>query len=100
MITFTCDSCRKKFTVKDELAGKKAKCPGCGNPLIVPRAAASVAAQARDKAAGLEDSKTISSGAAAAAPDRTLPPKSAGQASQDSVSEEGGQTALGIGGKG
>jgi hypothetical protein len=34
-IDLTC-SCGKKATVKDELAGKKGKCPACGNVLTVP----------------------------------------------------------------
>jgi hypothetical protein len=28
--------CRKPIKVKDELAGKKGKCPGCGQPVTVP----------------------------------------------------------------
>jgi serine/threonine protein kinase len=40
MLTFACPGCQKKLSVKEELAGKKDKCPGCGQPLIVPAAAA------------------------------------------------------------
>jgi hypothetical protein len=29
--------CGKKFQAKDELAGKKVKCPGCGNVLTIPQ---------------------------------------------------------------
>ncbi len=36
--------CQKKLRVKDELAGKKIKCPGCGDVLVVP-AAEKVSAQ-------------------------------------------------------
>ena len=36
MITFACPACQKKFSVKDELAGKKGKCPGCGQVVAVP----------------------------------------------------------------
>jgi RsiW-degrading membrane proteinase PrsW (M82 family) len=36
-IAFTCDQCGKSFRVKDELAGKKAKCK-CGHLLLVPQA--------------------------------------------------------------
>jgi serine/threonine protein kinase/WD40 repeat protein len=35
MISLTCTSCRKKLSVKDELAGNKVKCPGCGKPVSV-----------------------------------------------------------------
>ncbi len=42
MISFACPACNKQLKVKDEAAGKKAKCPGCGKPVMVPenRAAA------------------------------------------------------------
>ena len=39
-IEFSCPKCKKKLKVKDELAGKKIKCPGCGSPAAVPAAAA------------------------------------------------------------
>ena len=36
MLTFTCTACQKKLSVKEELAGKKVKCPGCGAVMAVP----------------------------------------------------------------
>lgn len=39
-IEFRCAQCDKKLKVKDELAGKKIKCPGCGEATAVPKAAA------------------------------------------------------------
>jgi hypothetical protein len=36
MITFSCPGCQKKLSVKDELAGKKARCPACGRVAIIP----------------------------------------------------------------
>ena len=36
MIAFSCSACQKKLSVKDELAGKKGKCLGCGQALTVP----------------------------------------------------------------
>jgi hypothetical protein len=30
-------SCGKRFTAKDEFAGRKTKCPGCGQPLVIPQ---------------------------------------------------------------
>jgi hypothetical protein len=36
-ISLSCE-CGKKLAVKDELAGKKVKCPGCGSVLAVPAA--------------------------------------------------------------
>ncbi len=35
-IAVTC-SCGKKFAAKDALAGKRVKCPECGEPLEIPR---------------------------------------------------------------
>lgn len=37
-VEFRCSHCDKKLKVKDDLAGKKIKCPGCGEPTIVPAA--------------------------------------------------------------
>ncbi len=36
MITFSCETCGKSFTVADELAGRKAKCKACGSAIVVP----------------------------------------------------------------
>ncbi len=36
MIEFNCESCQKHYRVKDELAGKTAKCKQCGHVLQVP----------------------------------------------------------------
>src|SRR5690349_8074805 len=36
MLSVTCSSCRKKLSLKDTLAGKKIKCPGCGQVVAVP----------------------------------------------------------------
>lgn len=37
-IEFRCENCDKKLKVKDELAGKRIKCPGCSSPTAVPAA--------------------------------------------------------------
>ena len=36
MIAFSCSSCSRQLKVKEEYAGRKAKCPHCGNPVLVP----------------------------------------------------------------
>lgn len=36
MIEFSCNNCGRKLGVKDELAGKRGKCPGCKNAIVVP----------------------------------------------------------------
>jgi RsiW-degrading membrane proteinase PrsW (M82 family) len=37
-IAFSC-ACGKRLRAKDEWAGKRVKCPGCGSPLVIPDAA-------------------------------------------------------------
>jgi hypothetical protein len=34
-IALSCPSCDKALKVKDELAGRRVKCPGCGGPILV-----------------------------------------------------------------
>jgi hypothetical protein len=36
MIRMTCAGCGKKLHAKDELAGRRAKCPNCGQPVEIP----------------------------------------------------------------
>src|SRR5277367_1465168 len=36
MISFNCSQCGEKLKVKDELAGKKGKCPRCQHSVTVP----------------------------------------------------------------
>ena len=36
MIKFSCDNCGYKIGAKDEKAGKRGKCPGCGGVIVVP----------------------------------------------------------------
>src|SRR5436190_266513 len=43
VIAFKCTGCPKTFSVKDEFAGRKTKCPNCGTPLLVPASASPVA---------------------------------------------------------
>lgn len=35
-IRFRCDNCGKQLKTKDSSAGKKVKCPGCGDVLVIP----------------------------------------------------------------
>lgn len=41
MIHLTCDKCDRELEVPDDLAGKKVKCPACGDINVVPGGAAS-----------------------------------------------------------
>ena len=43
MMRFSCPHCRKALNVRDELAGRKAKCPGCSAVFRVPAAGAAPA---------------------------------------------------------
>ena len=43
--------CGKRFAAKPELAGKRVKCPSCGQPLTVPGSAAPQAVSASAAAA-------------------------------------------------
>jgi serine/threonine protein kinase len=52
MISFSCPQCAKGLKVKDELAGKKAKCPSCGQSVPVPATAPVVPGQSRPQPEG------------------------------------------------
>src|SRR4051812_16293453 len=52
-ITFACD-CGKTLRARDELAGKKARCPQCGSVRIIPQPEVSAAAE-EDDIYGLQD---------------------------------------------
>jgi len=44
MIVFACTGCGKSLKAREELAGKKVKCPGCGKAVPVPQAVSPVPA--------------------------------------------------------
>jgi DNA-directed RNA polymerase subunit RPC12/RpoP len=48
-------TCGKKLRARDDLAGKKVKCPGCGRLLTVPPVAREVRLRARSRLGGLSD---------------------------------------------
>ena len=35
-IQFSCSACGKRLAVKDENAGRRSKCPGCGGEILIP----------------------------------------------------------------
>ncbi len=53
-IQVTCQ-CGKQLTAKDEFAGKRVKCPGCGGPLLIPRPQAQQASASADAANEMSD---------------------------------------------
>src|ERR1019366_1522024 len=50
MISFSCPHCSKSLRVKDELAGKKGKCPNCAQFVAAPAVGANLAAAASQPA--------------------------------------------------
>ena len=36
MIRYGCSACGKEYSIGDEFGGREAKCPECGNPLVIP----------------------------------------------------------------
>ncbi len=48
-ISITCEHCSKTLRVKDEIAGKKVKCPQCKGVIVVPKAAPAAASAGGDK---------------------------------------------------
>jgi hypothetical protein len=44
-ISVECPGCQKRLKAKDELVGKRVKCPACGSPVTIASAPAPVAAQ-------------------------------------------------------
>jgi hypothetical protein len=95
MIAFACPSCQKKLSVKDELAGKRAKCPGCAKVLSIPTLAdIGLGSKVRPSEPHHEDVRTFPPGPLAAAEHRTLPPRQQDQARQESLSDAEGQTDL------
>jgi DNA-directed RNA polymerase subunit RPC12/RpoP len=73
MIALSCPSCQKKLSVKEELAGKKIKCPGCGSLVAVTQAA--TATLAMTGSANLREERTLPPRAPVKGDEQTLPPK-------------------------
>jgi hypothetical protein len=71
MIRVTCEACGKSFGAKDELAGRKGKCPGCGEPIVVPQAGAAPAAPAPARAAPAASRSSKGSGGSRRASTKT-----------------------------
>lgn len=99
MISFPCGSCTRPLKVKDELAGKKVKCPGCGQPIFVPALTAAAPAK-QVHSTNLGEGRTLPPSVSPIGEERTLPPKNPGQAGKESLSDAEGQTALGAERKG
>ena len=92
MISFVCPACNKQLKVKDELAGKKGKCPGCGKPIMVPenRATALSEPGKRSPVAGAatEGERTLAPSAPAAAAAARGCPGTAARPARSPVSKD------------
>jgi len=93
MISFACGQCNKQLKVKDELAGKTGKCPGCGQPVVVP-ALAAAASISPVPSPDLANRKAPPPSISPGTEERTLPPKNPDQSGKESLIA-GGETALG-----
>jgi serine/threonine protein kinase len=101
MIAFRCNHCGKDIKVKDELAGRKGKCPGCGTVISIPAAAdVGQASKVRPSSSHYEDVRTLPPTPSAVEEERTLPPAKRDQAPHDSLSDAEGQTGLEVARKG
>jgi uncharacterized protein YbaR (Trm112 family) len=60
-IRFPCPHCKRGLSVKDHLAGKRAACPACKQPLTIPAASAAPAAEDVEAlaAAALGEAKSL-----------------------------------------
>ena len=57
-ISIQCPGCEKKLSAKDELAGKRVKCPGCGQAILVPAAQPNASAPSQGKPPVSKKAKT------------------------------------------
>ena len=92
-IQWRCDGCNKLLKAGEASAGKKVRCPGCGEILVVPENAAPVAAAAQPKAkpAAEEPAKPVAKPVAPPAPPAAkppAPPSAAPAADPDSIDLE------------
>src|SRR5262245_47080858 len=71
MIAFTCSACGKGLKAKEELAGRRIKCPGCGKAASIPSEAETSGAP---RPAGDTEDKTLATKNVEARPSRTVMP--------------------------
>src|SRR5437588_6084651 len=62
--------CGRRFKAKDQWAGRRAKCPGCGGPLIIPTPPAAVPPDELFRQPAVVDEETYGIAAAPAPPSR------------------------------
>lgn len=58
-IACVCDACGKKLRVKDEMAGRKGRCPACGERFLVPEASGDLLDLAEGEAVADESAEPI-----------------------------------------
>lgn len=80
-IRVACKGCGAKLNAKDELAGKKVKCPSCGAPIRLPGAGASGSGETSKEAAPAKKPRPAEAGAPAAERPKAAPKPAAAKAS-------------------
>jgi formylglycine-generating enzyme required for sulfatase activity len=91
-IAFACASCRKRLSVRDELAGQRVRCPACGNVAAVPQSTPAPAGPVGPGPVSAGDGRTLPPTVSAAPEARPLPPTDRGEGGQESLAEAGGHT--------
>jgi len=79
MISFNCTGCKQKLQVKDDLAGKKIKCPKCGQLAVVSSPILTVAGQSNVQADPPLTPHQSLSGQETVAPQQAGEPASSGE---------------------
>lgn len=79
MISFNCSGCKQKLQVKDDLAGKKIKCPKCGQLAVVSSPILTVAGQSNVQADPPLTPHQSLSGQETVAPQQAGEPASSGE---------------------
>src|SRR5438132_9774020 len=94
-ITFQCPNpeCKRRMTVKDELAGKRGACAACKKPLIVPTADGNPALPAKPAAAKPRAAAAVSSGEGAAGEKATIAPSGNGDVPHAPVADAEAEAA-------
>jgi serine/threonine protein kinase/WD40 repeat protein len=91
MSVMNCTHCGKRLRVPDEAAGKKARCPHCGQTVIVSHKDATLPSHSK-AAPGLPEDRTLPPQASAAA-GMPRPPRDRAQAGTESVSDADDRTS-------
>jgi DNA-directed RNA polymerase subunit RPC12/RpoP len=85
VIVFSCAKCARQLQTKPEFAGKKVKCPHCGQEVVVP---AAVSVEAATHTAGSPPAESAPVGIGHSAAPAPFPPQSAAAAHRETIAAE------------